>query len=124
MSDPICISFTPSREYADAMRQDRNTVDRRGYGATAGDTWHRGYRSYDVIDPFAKSREPEQPQPITCPGWRAIVDKARRDSERFTREFECKSVVWTDAERGELISIARELDEYVINKRASEGSIF
>jgi len=75
VSEPIGISFTPSREYADAIR------DGKGYGATAGDTWHLGLRTYDAIDPFAKSREPEERKPITCPGWRAIVDKARRFKE-------------------------------------------
>ena len=82
MSEPVCISFTPSREYADAVIRDRNIVDRRGYGMTPGDTWHLGLRGYDVIDPFIKSREPEERQPITCPGWRAIVDKARRFKEQ------------------------------------------
>ena len=78
MSDPICVSFTPSREYADAIRRDRNIRDGKACGATAGDTWHLGLRTYDVIDPFARSRDPEERQPITCPGWRAIVDRARR----------------------------------------------
>ena len=71
----IGISFTPSREYADAIR------DGKGYGATAGDTWHLGLRTYDVIDPFIKSRDQEERQPITCLGWRAIVDKARKFKE-------------------------------------------
>lgn len=81
MSEPICISFTPSREYADAIRQQMNIRDGKGYGATAGDTWHLGLRTYDVIDPFARSREPEDRQPITCLGWRSIVDRARRFKE-------------------------------------------
>lgn len=79
MSEPICISYTPSREYADAMIRDRNIVDRRGYGMTPGDTWHLGLRSYDVIDRFAKAREPEERQPITCSGWREKIDKAKAD---------------------------------------------
>lgn len=124
MTQPICISFTPLREYADAMRQQMNIRDGKAWGATAGDTWHLGLRGYDVIDPLIKSRDQEERQLITCPGWRAIVEKARRDSERFDREFECASVVWTDAERGELLSIARELDEYVIDQRAGQGSFF
>jgi hypothetical protein len=78
MTEPICISFTPSREYTDAIRQQYNIRDGKAWGATPGDTWHLGLRGYDVIDPFIKSREPEERQPITCPGWRAIVDKARR----------------------------------------------
>lgn len=124
MTEPICISFTPSREYADAIRQQMNIRDGKAWGATAGDTWHLGLRGYDVIDPFIKSRDLDERQPITCPGWRAIVDKARRDKTRLKREFECASVDWTDAERGELLSIARELDEYVIDQRTSQGSIF
>ena len=80
-AEVICVSFTPSREYADAIHQQMNIRDGKACGATAGDTWHLGLRTHDVIDPFARSREPEERQPITCPGWRAIVDKARKFKE-------------------------------------------
>ena len=85
MTKPICISFTPSREYADAIREQYIIRDGKACGATAGDTWHLGLRTYDVIDPFARSREPEDRQPITCPGWRAIVDRARKYKEENDR---------------------------------------
>lgn len=81
-AEVICISFTPSREYADATREQYNIRDGKGCGVTAGDTWHLGLRTYDVIDPFARSRELEERQPIACPGWRAIVDKAKRCKEQ------------------------------------------
>jgi hypothetical protein len=85
MTEPICILFTPSHEYADAIRQQMNIRDGKAWGATAGDTWHLGLRGYDVIDPFIKSREPEERQPITCPGWRAIVDRAKQFREDNNR---------------------------------------
>jgi hypothetical protein len=77
MSEVICISFTPSREYADAIRQDRNIRDGKACGATAGDTWHLGLRTYDVIDPFARYRDDER-EPITHPLWRARIEKHKR----------------------------------------------
>ena len=92
MSEPVCISYTPSREYADAMIRDRNIVDRRGYGMTPGDTWHLGLRSYDVIDRFAKTREPEERQPITCSGWREIVDRARRFKEQNDEQWRIRDM--------------------------------
>ena len=81
MSDPICFFFLANNEYRDHVREQANVRDGKGYGATAGDTLHLGLRTYDVIDPFARSREPEERQPITCPGWLAIVDKARKFKE-------------------------------------------
>jgi hypothetical protein len=83
-SEVICISFTPSREYADAIRQDRNIRDGKACGATAGDTWHLGLRTYDVVDPFARHRDDKR-EPITNPLWRARIEKAKADSERFDR---------------------------------------
>jgi len=77
VSEVICISFTPSREYADAIRQDRNIRDGKACGATAGDTWHLGLRTYDVIDPFARYRDGEH-KPITIPFWRARIEKHKR----------------------------------------------
>jgi hypothetical protein len=59
------------------MHHDRNIVERRGYGATAGDTWHLGLRTYDVIDPFAWHRD-DKPEPMTNPFWRARIEKARK----------------------------------------------
>jgi hypothetical protein len=77
MSEVICISFTPSREYADAIRQDRNIRDGKACGATAGDTWHLGLRTYDVIDLFARYRDDER-EPITNPFWQARIEKHKR----------------------------------------------
>jgi len=77
MSEVICISFTPSREYADAIRQDRNVRDGKACGATAGDTWHLGLRTYDVIDPFARYRDDKR-EPMDNPFWRARIEKHRR----------------------------------------------
>lgn len=81
MSEPICVFFLANNEYRDHVRDQANIRDGKACGTTAGDTWHLGLRTYDVIDPFARSREPEERQPITCPGWRAIVDKARKFKE-------------------------------------------
>ena len=92
MTKPICISFTPSREYADAIRQQMNIRDGKACGATAGDTWHLGLRTYDVIDPFARSREPEERQPITCPGWRAIVDRAKRFKQQNDEKWRIRDM--------------------------------
>lgn len=92
MSEPICISFTPSRKYADAIRQQMNVRDGKAWGATAGDTWHLGLRGYDVIHLFIKSRDPEERQPITCPGWRAIIDRARRFREQNDEKWRIRDM--------------------------------
>ena len=76
-SEVICISFTPSREYADAIRHDRNVRDGKACGATAGDTWHLGLRTYDVIDPFARYRDDKR-EPMDNPFWRARIEKHKR----------------------------------------------
>lgn len=92
MTAPICISFTPSREYADAIREQYSIREGKGWGATPGDTWHLGLRGYSVIDPFAKSRDLEESQPITCPGWRAIVDRAKRFRERNDEQWRIRDM--------------------------------
>ena len=92
MTEPICISFTPSREYADAIREQYSIRHGKGWGATPGDTWHLGLCGYDVTDPLAKSRDPEETQPITCPGWRAIVDRAKRFRERNDEQWRIRDM--------------------------------
>jgi hypothetical protein len=90
MSDVICISYTPPQDYADAVRRQRRIVRERGCGATSGDSFWRGLGTYDEIDPYARYRTEER-KPITCPGWRAMVDKAKREiakSESMNRVIE------------------------------------
>lgn len=111
MSEVIGISFTPSREYADAIRQQMNIRDGKACGATAGDTWHLGLRTYDLIDPFARSREPEEREPITNPFWQARIEKARKDSELWGRELAAREIEWSVLEVQDLLSIARNFDE-------------
>lgn len=84
MSDPICISVTLSREYREHINQ--RVMNERTYGATAGDSRWMGYGDYDVVDPFARYREPEESKPITNPSWRARIAKAKRDIEKFRSE--------------------------------------
>lgn len=122
MPEVIAISFPASQEYRDHIY--RRVMNERSYGATAGDSFWMGYGDYDEIDPFAKYRDEEPSKPIAVPAWRARIAKAKRDIEKFDREAKCASVVWTNAERSELLSIARELDEYVIDQRAGQGSFF
>lgn len=124
MSDVICISYTPSREYRDAVNRERRIINDRAFGATAGDSFWMGYGDYDEVDPFARYRDEEESKPITVPAWRERIAKAKRDIQKHSRECECASVVWTDAERSELLSIARQLDEYVIDQRTGQGSVF
>ena len=69
-----------------------NIRDGKAWGATAGDTWHLGLRGYDVIDPFIKSRDPEERQPITCPGWREILDRARRFKEQSDEQWRIRDM--------------------------------
>ena len=106
----ICISFTPSREYADAIRQDRNIRDGKACGATAGDTWHLGLRTYDVIDPFARYRDDKR-EPMDNPFWRARIEKAKKDSEMYGRELAAREIEWSVLEVQDLLSIARGFDE-------------
>lgn len=113
MTDVIAISFPASQDYRDHIY--RRVMNERSYGATPGDSFWMGYGDYDEVDPFARYRDEDEPKPITVSAWRARIDKAKRDIEKFDREMRCALVVWTEAERNELLLIARELDEYVIN---------
>jgi len=122
VSETIACIFVGDNSYRDHIY--RRVMNERSYGATPGDSFWMGYGDYDEVDPFAAEREPEELKPITVPAWRARIDKAKRDIEKHRRELECASVVWTDAERCELLSIARELDEYVVDQRAGQGSFF
>lgn len=88
----ICVFFLANNEYRDHVREQSNIRDGKACGATAGDTWHLGLRTYDVIDPFARSREPEERQPITCPGWRAIVDRARKFKEQNDEKWRIRDM--------------------------------
>jgi len=92
VSEPICVFFLANNEYRDHVREQANIRDGKAYGATAGDTWHLGLRTYDVIDTFARSREPEERQPITCPGWRAIVDRAKRFKEQNDQKWRVRDM--------------------------------
>ena len=84
MTEPICISFTPSQDYRDHIY--RRVMNERNYGATAGDSFWMGYGDYDEVDPFARYREPQELKPITAPAWRARIDKAKRDIEKHKSE--------------------------------------
>jgi hypothetical protein len=76
MSDVISISFTPSREYADATNRQRRILRERSYGATASDTFYLGLKDYDEVDPYARYRD-DQRKPITVKAWRDKIEKAR-----------------------------------------------
>jgi hypothetical protein len=80
----ICVFLLANNSYRDHVREQSNIRDGKACGATAGDTWHLGLRTYDVIDPFARYRDDER-EPITHPLWRARIEKAKADSERFDR---------------------------------------
>ena len=88
MTEPICISFTPSQDYRDHIY--RRVMNERNYGATAGDSFWMGYGDYDEVDPFARYREPQELKPITVPAWRARIDKAKRDIEKHKSEHRVK----------------------------------
>ena len=109
MSDPICISFTPSQDYRDHIY--RRVMNERNYGSTAGDSFWMGYGDYDEVDPFARCREPQELKPITEPAWRARIDKAKRDIDRHRREVQSDLIEWSRLEFQDLLSIARCFDE-------------
>ena len=108
MSDVICISFTPSREYREHI--NRRYINERSYGATAGDSFWLGLAGGDIVDPFARYRDDER-ESITNPFWRARIEKAKADSDRHRREIASASIEWSVSEVQDLLSIARGFDE-------------
>lgn len=84
MTETICISFTPSREYADQINWQRRILHERSYGATSSDTYHLGLKDYDEVDPFARYRDDDR-RPITVPAWREKIEKAKHDIEESNR---------------------------------------
>lgn len=110
MSDVICVFFLGSNSYRDHVREQANIRNGMACGATAGDTWHLGLRTYDVIDPFARYRDDER-EPMTNPFWRARIEKAKRDSELYDRELAAREIEWSVSEVQDLLSIARGFDE-------------
>lgn len=91
MSDVISISFTPSREYADATNRQRRILRERSFGATASDTYHLGLKDYDEVDLYARYRDDER-KPITVPAWRERIEKAKRDIERDQIRFRVRDM--------------------------------
>lgn len=112
------------RTAASFIRWDARCRNMPAHGATAGDTYWLGLRDYVEPYPCPNGLPIDYRKPSDVSAWNDRVAKAKRDIEKHSRELECASVVWTNAERCELISIARELDEYVTDQRAGQGSIF
>ena len=83
MTEPICIMFGGSQDYKDHIY--RRVMNERTFGATAGDSFWLGYGTYDVVDNYVRY-DTDEPRPITCPVWRAKIDKARRDIEKHKSE--------------------------------------
>ena len=106
------------------IRWDARCRNMPAHGATAGDTYHLGLRDYVEMYPCPNGLPIDHRQPADVPAWNDRVAKAKRDIDRHKREQAMELVEWTDSDRSELLSIARELDEYVIDQRASQGSIF
>jgi len=75
MSEVICISFTPSHEYREHI--NRRYMNERSCGATAGDSYWLGLGTYDVVDNYVRY-DTDEPRPITCPVWRARIEKHKR----------------------------------------------
>nr|DAK61539.1 MAG TPA: hypothetical protein [Caudoviricetes sp.] len=79
----VGFSFIPSADYKEHI--NRRYINERSYGATAGDSFWLGLGSADLVDPFARYREDDR-KPIECPGWRAMIDKAKADIRRHKSE--------------------------------------
>ena len=83
MTEPICIMFGGSQDYKEHIY--RRVMNERTFGATAGDSFWLGYGTYDVVDNYVRY-DTDEPRPITCPVWRAKIDKAKSDIEKHKSE--------------------------------------
>jgi hypothetical protein len=75
MTEPICIMFGGSQDYKEHIY--RRVMNERTFGATAGDSFWLGYGTYDVVDNYVRY-DTDEPRPITCPVWRARIEKHKR----------------------------------------------
>ena len=109
---------------AEFVRWDARCRSMPAHGVTAGDTFYLGLRDYVEPYPCPNGLPLDTREPCHVSAWIDRVAKAKQDIDRHKREQALELVEWTDLDRSELLSIARELDEYVIDQRAGQGSFF
>lgn len=109
---------------AEFIRWDTRCRNVPAHGVTAGDTFYLGLRDYVEPYPCPNGLPLDTRELSEIPAWNDRVAKAKRDIDLHRREQVMESVEWTDSDVNDLLSIARELDEYIIDQRASQGSIF
>lgn len=106
------------------IRWDARCRDMPAHGVTVGDTYWLGLRDYVAPYPCPNGLPIDTRKPSDVPAWNDRVAKAKRDIDRHKREQAMELVEWTDSDFSDLVSIARALDEYVIDQRAGQGSFF